>query len=56
MLAWARSSGATRCLASTTPGNLASQAVIARLGFVRIGEQMDEVDGLEWVYALDLVR
>jgi hypothetical protein len=29
-------------------------ATIARLGFVRIGEQIDEIDGLEWVRALDL--
>jgi len=29
-------------------------ATIARLGFHRTGEQMDEVDGLEWVHALRL--
>lgn len=55
MLAWAREQGATRCVASTTPDNGASQAVLARLGFVRTGEWMDEVDGLEWVYSLELV-
>jgi RimJ/RimL family protein N-acetyltransferase len=54
MLDFARAHGARRCVASTTPDNLASQAVIARLGFVRTGEQMDDVDGLEWVYALEL--
>jgi RimJ/RimL family protein N-acetyltransferase len=56
MLEWARGQGAARCVASTAPDNLASQAVLARLGFVRTGEWMDEVDGLEWVYALELVR
>ena len=56
MLGWAREQGATRCVASTVPDNLASQAVLAKLGFVRTGEWMDEVDGLEWVYALELVR
>ncbi len=56
MLAWAAEQGATTCVASTTPDNVASQAVLARLGFVRTGEWMDEVDGLEWVYALELVR
>ena len=56
LLGWARKQGAVRCLASTVPDNVASQAVLARLGFVRTGEQMDEVDGLEWVYALELVR
>lgn len=56
LLDWARARGVARCVASTTPDNLASQAVIAKLGFVRTGEQIDEVDGLEWVYALELVR
>lgn len=54
LLHWAREQGAVQCLASTAPDNLASQAVLARLGFVRTGEAMDEVDGLEWVYALAL--
>ena len=54
LLGWAGAQGAARCLASTAPDNLASQAVLARLGFVRTGEWMDEVDGLEWVYALEL--
>lgn len=54
LLDWAAGQGAVRCLASTAPGNAASQAVLARLGFARTGEAMDEVDGLEWVYELAL--
>ena len=54
LIGWAREQGAVRCRASTAPDNLASQAVIARLGFVRTGEQIDEIDGLEWVYELEL--
>jgi ribosomal-protein-alanine N-acetyltransferase len=54
LIGWARSQGAARCLASTAPGNAASQDVLARLGFVRTGEQMDEIDGLEWVFTLEL--
>lgn len=54
LLDFAREQGATRCLGSTAPDNLASQAVLARLGFVRTGDQVDEVDGLEWVFALEL--
>ena len=53
LLTWARDKGARRCLASTSPDNVASQVIIDRLGFVRTGEQMDEVDGLEWVYTLE---
>ena len=51
---WAREQGAQRCLASVAPGNAASLAVIARLGFVHTGEQVDEIDGLELVHTLEL--
>jgi ribosomal-protein-alanine N-acetyltransferase len=54
LLGWGSSRGAVRCLASVRPDNAASLAVIAGLGFVRIGEQIDEIDGLEWVHCLDL--
>ena len=37
---------------SISPDNAASLAIAAKLGFTRIGEQMDEVDGLEWVFRL----
>ena len=50
LVAWGRANGARTVLASTSPANLASQGVLARLGFVRTGEQIDEVDGLEWVF------
>jgi RimJ/RimL family protein N-acetyltransferase len=36
--------------ASIAPGNRASQALVASLGFVRTGEQIDPEDGLEWVF------
>ena len=54
LIGWAREQGAARCLASTSPDNAASQAVLARLGFLRTGEQVDEVDGLELVFTLEL--
>jgi len=37
---------------SISPGNAASQAVAKSLGFVKVAEQMDEVDGLEDVLVL----
>jgi RimJ/RimL family protein N-acetyltransferase len=49
LLAWAGQHGARRCLGSTSPDNLASQAVLARHGFVRTGEAMDDVDLAEAV-------
>lgn len=54
LIAWAREQGAARCLASTRPDNAASRAVMAKLGFVLTGEQLDEVDGLELVHTLEL--
>ncbi len=48
---WAhREHGVRRFRASTAPDNERSQKLLARLGFVRTGEQWDERDGLEWVY------
>jgi RimJ/RimL family protein N-acetyltransferase len=47
--AW-REHGVTRFRASTAPDNLASQAVLARFGFVQTGTQMDEFDGEELVF------
>jgi [ribosomal protein S5]-alanine N-acetyltransferase len=39
-------------LASVAPDNAASLALVAQAGFVRIGEQWDDEDGLEWVFEL----
>jgi ribosomal-protein-alanine N-acetyltransferase len=54
LLDWARTQGAARCLASVSPDNAASLAIVRRLGFAHTGEQMDEVDGLELVNTLEL--
>jgi len=50
LIGWATGHGCSACLASVRPDNAASLATIARLGFVKIGEQIDEIDGLEWVF------
>ncbi len=36
--------------ASIAPDNAASLATIAGFGFIEVGEQMDEIDGLEIIY------
>lgn len=54
MLGWAAARGARRCLASVSPGNPASLALVRGLGFVHVGEQVDEIDGLELVHSLAL--
>jgi len=51
LLDWAWGTGEARtCVASVSPDNAPSLALIAAFGFRRVGEQMDEIDGLEWVF------
>lgn len=53
LMRWATSEmGVTSFLVSIAPGNVASQALASSLGFVKVGEQVDEVDGLEDVLVL----
>ena len=54
MMAWAsQQPGVERFVLSISPENGPSLALAAKLGFARIGEWMDEEDGLEWVFARD---
>ncbi len=39
-------------IASVAPTNIASTAMVKKLLFEKIGEQIDEVDGLEFIYSL----
>ncbi len=51
MFDWAHERfGVGRFLASVAPGNAASLGLIGQLGFRQIGEQVDPVDGLEYVF------
>jgi RimJ/RimL family protein N-acetyltransferase len=48
---WAQAAfGVSRFIASVSPDNTASLAVIARFGFMKIGRHMDEIDGVEDIY------
>jgi ribosomal-protein-alanine N-acetyltransferase len=48
---WAFATGEARvCVASVSPRNAASLALVRSLGFRQVGEQIDEVDGLELVF------
>lgn len=42
--------GISRFIASISPGNEPSLGLAKQFGFVQVGEQMDEVDGLEYVF------
>jgi RimJ/RimL family protein N-acetyltransferase len=53
LIRWAREErGVGAVLASVSPENEPSLAIVRRLGFVRVGEQLDEEDGLELVFEL----
>jgi ribosomal-protein-alanine N-acetyltransferase len=52
---WARREhGVRRFIASVSPGNAASRGLVGKLGFRQTGSQMDEEDGEELVFELDL--
>lgn len=50
---WAARQQVRRFRASVAPDNVASLAVVARLGFRETGVQMDDIDGEELVFELD---
>jgi RimJ/RimL family protein N-acetyltransferase len=53
LMDWARKEhGVRRFIVSVSPENRPSLAMAARMGFRRIGEQIDEEDGLEYVFEL----
>ena len=51
LTAWAFATGRAHiCVASISPDNAPSLALVRSLGFRHVGEQIDEVDGLELVF------
>ena len=55
LLDWAWATGRVRtCVASVSPHNAPSLALIRSFGFRHVGEQIDEIDGLELVFETPL--
>jgi RimJ/RimL family protein N-acetyltransferase len=54
LLAYAREHGATIARASISPDNPRSLRIAALFGFTQVGEQIDEIDGLELVFEREL--
>ena len=51
MMRWAqREHGVQRFRVTISPANEPSLAMAAKLGFARTGEQIDEIDGLEYIF------
>lgn len=52
LVRWAFAQGEHEVYATISPDNASSLAVAKRVGFIEIGEQVDEVDGLELVFMI----
>ena len=46
--------GIRRFVASASPNNLPSSSLIAKLGFRKVGQQLDAIDGIEHIYLRDV--
>ena len=53
LLRRAEARGVKRFIASVSPSNEPSLAIVRKLGFVQTGERMDDEDGLELVFELE---
>jgi [ribosomal protein S5]-alanine N-acetyltransferase len=55
LMRWASEThGVARFVATIAPDNQPSTQLATKLGFRRIGKYVDPVDGIEYVYLLDL--
>lgn len=53
---WAQATfGVRRFIVSISPNNVPSLALIARFGFTRIGQQVDDADGPEDIYLREVI-
>lgn len=52
LMTWARQQGVTRFILTISPENQPSLRIAAQFGFVKIGSQWDEEDGLEDIYVI----
>lgn len=50
LMTWARQQGVTRFILTISPENQPSLRIAAHFGFVKIGTQWDEEDGIEDIY------
>lgn len=54
MIGWAAGQAVRRFVLSISPENIPSLAIAARLGFRRVGSQVDEVDSVEDIFLREL--
>jgi RimJ/RimL family protein N-acetyltransferase len=53
VMRWARQRSVKRFVLTVAPDNEPSTRLVAKLGFRHIGQHLDEVDGVEYIYLLD---
>lgn len=54
LLKWAKNDASIVTVRATiSPDNVASRALVARYGFVEVGEQWDDEDGLETIFEVE---
>jgi RimJ/RimL family protein N-acetyltransferase len=56
MFLWAAERGVDRFRASVSPSNEPSLAMVRKMGFTRVGQQWDDIDGLEYVFEASLAE
>jgi [ribosomal protein S5]-alanine N-acetyltransferase len=54
MFLWASERGVDSFRASVSPQNEPSLAMVRKMGFTRVGQQWDDIDGLEYVFEASL--
>ncbi|WP_221031242.1 GNAT family N-acetyltransferase [Actomonas aquatica] len=55
MMTWAQQTADLQaCFLSISPDNTASLRLALKLGFQQIGQQHDEIDGIEWIFRKEL--
>lgn len=53
MITWAKHYGVLGIVTSIAPNNIPSANLVTKMGFVKIHEEVDEVDGIEHIYLLN---
>jgi len=54
IVTWSKTHGVSGIVTSIAPGNIPSTKLVTKLGFTKIGEAIDEVDGIEHIYLLNI--
>jgi RimJ/RimL family protein N-acetyltransferase len=54
IITWAKNYEVSGIVTSIAPGNIPSTKLITKMGFIKIGEAVDEVDGIEHIYLLNI--